>query len=194
MIININELHVNNISHSAAAAATQVECTRNLFIYHLMKVVHFCVRGKEGSHEKNEEYLGARESLSHWQGQTPDIWNKLVLDNRDGCFQTQRISLDPWQEPALDNASQGWFNSWHKQWMIDFAGVPVHCLNHHGAALAQGAVAEPMAWQRKLQTSSAHSVLEIMWFKGEVKRFAKVRVNLTAKLQAVEAQVLGCCG
>lgn len=40
--------------------------------------------------KKYKEYLGVRERLSHWQEQTPGLWN-----SRGGCFQTQRIPTQP---------------------------------------------------------------------------------------------------
>lgn len=108
--------------------------------------------------KKHKEYVGAREKLSHWQGQTPDIWNKLVLECRDGCFQTQRIPTDPWQDPALGKADLA-AGSLSQQWVVDFAGVPEHThvsAQEGGAALAQGAA---MGRQMQLQTSSEHSGL-----------------------------------
>lgn len=101
MIININEVHVNNISNSAAAA-TQVECTRILFIYHLREVVPFSIRGKEQSHEKKRgvpRSEGEAESLAR-----PNPWKlKQIAPGQ----QRWLFPDNPWQEPALDSASQG---------------------------------------------------------------------------------------
>lgn len=168
MIININEVHVNSISHSAAAA-TQVECTINLFIYLFIIVGRWStslLEGKNRAMRKYKEYLGVRERLSHWQSQTPDIWNKLVLDTEVAVSRHKWFPLDPWQAPALDNTSPGWFNSQHpltsSKWFIlqDLCTVQTTSLaRKDGAVLAEGAVAEPMDWQMQLQTSSSHSVL-----------------------------------